>query len=250
MGRVAGKVAIVTGAASGLGAADAAMLAREGASVVLTDFNPSGEDVAAKIPGAMFIRHNVTSEADWAHVMATVEEKYGRLDVLVNNAGFVKFATIEECTLEEFRRHYAVHTEGTFLGCQNGIKLMKKSGGGSIINMASTTALIGYSLVPAYAAAKGAIRSLTRTVAVHCQEQGYNIRANVLFPGIIATPMMQASIDEVIKRGIPMPEQDPNRNPKPGVPDDIANLVLFLASDESRLINAAEFVIDDASVAR
>jgi 3(or 17)beta-hydroxysteroid dehydrogenase len=87
-------------------------------------------------------------------------------------------------------------------------------------------------------------------VAVHCQEQGYKIRANVLFPGIIATPMMQASIDELIKRGIPIPELDPDRNPKPGVPDDIANLVLFLASDESRLINAAEFVIDDASVAR
>jgi 3(or 17)beta-hydroxysteroid dehydrogenase len=250
MGRVAGKVAIITGAATGLGAADAAMLAREGAQVILTDVNPIGEQTAAAIPGAIFIRHDVTRPEDWANVMETVQSRFGRLDVLVNNAGIVIFETIEECSLENFRKHYAVHVEGTFLGCQNAIRLMKANGGGSIINMASTTALVGYSLVPAYTAAKGAIRSLTRNVAVHCQEQGYNIRANVVFPGIIATAMMQASIDEVVKRGIPMPEGDPAKMPKPGAPDDIANLILYLASDESRLINAAEFVIDDASVAR
>jgi len=250
MGRVQGKVAIITGAATGLGAADAAMLAREGARVILTDVNPAGEQTAAGIPGALFIHHDVTQEEDWARVMQRVEERFGRLDVLVNNAGIVQFKTIEECSLADFRKLYAVHVEGTFLGCQNGIRLMKKSGGGSIINMASTTALVGYSLVTAYTAAKGAIRALTRNVAVHCQEQGYNIRANVIFPGIIATQMMQASVDEVVRRGIAFPAADPATQPKPGVPDDIANLVLYLASDESRLINATEIVIDDASVAR
>jgi 3(or 17)beta-hydroxysteroid dehydrogenase len=250
MGRVSGKVAIVTGAAGGLGAADAAMLAREGAQVIITDVNQAGEETAAGIPGALFIHHDVSSEEGWAHVMQVVEERYGRLDVLVNNAGIVDFKTIEECSLKDFRRLYAVHVEGTFLGCQNAIKLMKKSGGGSIINMCSTTALIGYSLVVAYASAKGAIRSMTRNVAVHCQEQGYNIRANAIFPGIIATQMMQASVDEVVRRGIAFPEGDPAKMPKAGVPDDIANLVLYLASDESRLVNATEIVIDDASVSR
>jgi 3(or 17)beta-hydroxysteroid dehydrogenase len=250
MGRVSGKVAIVTGAAQGLGAADAALLAREGASVVLTDFNLAGEQVAAGIPGSIFVQHDVTKPEDWARVMTIVEQSFGRLDILVNNAGIVDFTTIEESTLENFRKVYAVSAEGTFLGCQAAIPLMKKSGGGSIINMASIASTVGYSLVASYAAAKGAVRSLSRNIAVHCQEQGYNIRCNVLLPGMIATPMTMAAGAEVERRGLAMPDVDPAKVPKFGVPDDIANLVLFLASDESRLINGAEILIDDAHTAK
>jgi 3(or 17)beta-hydroxysteroid dehydrogenase len=242
-GRVEGKVAIVTGAASGLGAADARMLAEEGAKVVLTDINDEqGRAVAAAIPGAVFLHHDVRSEDEWVQVIAETERLHGRCDILVNNAGVVRFTSVEETTLEEFRWQNQIMSEGTFLGCKHVIPLMKKGGGGSIINMASVAAIKGVGPIISYSAAKGAIRSMSRTVAVYCQERNYNIRCNVLLPGAHDTPMTAAALAL-------MPPTEPGlaqmQSRGQGKPEDVGYLVLFLASDESRQITGAEFVIDN-----
>ena len=233
MSRVAGKVVLITGAGSGLGQADAVRLAAEGARVVVTDVDTeAGRSVASEV-GGMFVRQDVRSEDDWRAAIRAALNKFGRLDVLVNNAGVVAAADIENTTLEQFRFINSVHVEGTFLGCKFGIEAMKAHGG-SIINIASITALRGSPLVFAYVAAKGAIRSMTTTVATHCKEMNYGIRCNAIFPGLIATPLSMAVVGD-----IPM-----------GKPIDVANLVLFLASDESAHMNGAELVLDDAAIAR
>lgn len=235
MKRVSGKVALITGAASGLGQADALLLAREGAHIVVTDVNEDeGRRVAQEV-GGVFVRHDVRSEDDWRRAIATTLECYGKLDVLVNNAGIVLAADIEQTSLEQYRLTNAIHAEGTFLGCRFGIAAMKEHGG-SIINIASITALRASPLVAAYAAAKGAIRSLSQTVAGHCLDHGYPIRSNAIFPGVMATPLVVAVVGE--------------NYPGAGQPEDVANMVLFLASDESRFINGAEFVIDHGATIR
>ncbi|RJG03194.1 SDR family oxidoreductase [Noviherbaspirillum sedimenti] len=231
MKRVEGKVALITGAASGLGKAEAILLAREGAKVIVTDVNDeAGRKLAQEIDGA-FIHHDVRSEDDWRRAIAFAVERYGKLDVLVNNAGIVVIADIETTSLEQYRLIHAIHSEGTFLGCKHGIEAMKKQGG-SIINTASLSALRAYPPVVAYASAKGAIRSLSMTVAAHCQDKGYPIRSNVIFPGNIDTPLLEGAM------GMKPP-------PGTGQPEDVANAVLYLASDESRFITGAEFVIDN-----
>jgi 3(or 17)beta-hydroxysteroid dehydrogenase len=235
MGRVEGKVVLITGAASGLGLADALMLAREGARVVVTDINEEAGRQVAKDCGGVFVRHDVTSEADWQRAAGTAIEQFGRLDVLVNNAGIVIPADIETTTLEQYRLINAIHSEGAFLGCKYAVKAMK-TGGGSIINIASIAAMRGSPEVLAYAAAKGAIRSLSQAVAAHCLQKGYPIRSNAIFPGIMATPLVVAVVGE--------------NYPGAGHPDDVANMVLFLASDESRFVNGAEFVIDNGASMR
>ena len=247
MGRVTGKVAIVTGAASGLGAADARLLAKEGASVVLTDVNATqGRETAASIPGAIFLQQDVRDEERWSAVVDETVKKLGRLDVLVNNAGLVIFQNVESATLADFRLQLAVMAEGTFLGMKHAIPAMAKGGGGSIINMASIAAIKGLSGTFAYGAAKAAIGSMTRSAAMHCQEQSYNIRINVLQPGAHDTPMTASALAQLppdypgldqIKKG-------------QGRPEDVANLVLFLASDESVRINGASIVIDQGETVR
>lgn len=235
MKRLDGKVALITGAASGLGKADAVVLAREGAKIVVTDINEEeGRKVAEEV-GGVFFRHDVRSEDDWRGAIATAVKYFGKLDILVNNAGIVIAADIEQTTLEQYRLINAIHAEGTFLGCKFGIEAMKGHGG-SIINVASITALRAAPEVAAYAAAKGAIRSLSRTVAGHCLGKGYGIRSNAIFPGVMATPLVVAVVGENYAGA--------------GQPEDVANLVLFLASDESRFITGAEFVVDNGAVAR
>jgi 3(or 17)beta-hydroxysteroid dehydrogenase len=247
MGRASGKVAIITGAASGLGAADARMLAREGASVVLTDVNEDlGRSVAKEIPESLFVAHDVRDESRWRTVVAETLKRFGKLNILVNNAGVVSFNSIEDCSLEEYRRINAIMSEGAFLGCKSAIPAIANSGGGSIINMSSVAAIRGLSALPAYSAAKGAILALTRSVAVHCQEKGYNIRCNALVPGAHDTPMTEAAI-----RRLPpdYPGLDQIRRGQ-GRPEDIANLVLFLASDESVRVTGASIVIDQGETIR
>ena len=248
MGRVSGKICVVTGAASGLGAADARRLAEEGAMVVLTDIDEAaGARLAAALPGSVFMPHDVRSEADWGRVVADTVARFGRLDVLVNNAGIVRFADIESCTLEDFRLINAVMLEGTFLGCKHAIPAMTKSGGGSIVNVASTSALIGYGIIPAYTAAKGGILAMTRSVAVHCQDKRNGIRCNVIVPGAHDTPMIAAAKDAQSEDS-----EDLKHSLGPGVgePVDVANLVLYLASDESRRVTGASLVIDGGETMR
>ena len=248
MSRLKGKVAIVTGAASGLGAADARMMAAEGARVVLTDVNAEqGEQVAKGIENAIFIKHDVRSEADWRAVIGKTLEAFGRLDVLVNNAGVVTFGTVEETTLEQFRFLNAVMSEGTFLGCKYAIPAMAKSGGGSIINVSSVGAIKGISPVLAYSAAKGAILSMTRSVAAHCQEQGNHIRCNSILPGAHETPMTVAALGALDASAAGLAEIQQNGQ---GKPEDVGHLVVFLASDESRHITGTQIVIDNGETSR
>jgi 3(or 17)beta-hydroxysteroid dehydrogenase len=248
MGRVSGKVAIVTGAASGLGKADATLLAREGASVVLTDINEAaGRELERSLgelsPGRiLFLPHDVRVEEQWTDIVRRTRERFGGLHVLVNNAGVVVVATPETTTLEQFRFANAVMSEGVFLGCKHAIPLLAASGGGSIINMSSTASHLGYPVFFAYSAAKGAVRAMTKSIAVHCQANKYNVRCNSIHAGAIETPMVALASREL---GMEMSayEQMPAGL---GKPEDVAQLVLYLASDESRFVNGAELVIDNA----
>lgn len=246
MGRVDGKVALITGGASGLGRADAEVLAREGAAVVLTDISDDAGNVAAeKIRAAggcaTFMHQDVSSEGQWQEVIAAVRDEHGRLDVLVNNAGIAIVESIEQCSLESFHMQNAIMSDGVFLGCKHALPLMHESGGGSIINMSSIASHLGYPIFFAYGAAKGAVRAMTKAIAVHCQMNGYEIRVNSIHPGAIDTPMIDKTASEL---GL---EDKTAISPVGlGRPEDVANVVLFLASDESRFVNGTEILIDNA----
>lgn len=243
MNRVAGKVALITGGASGLGAADARLLASEGAQVVITDIQADlGREVAASIPGALFLAHDVRDEIQWQAVVAQTVAHFGKLDVLVNNAGLVRFADVESCELGTFRLQMQVMVEGCFLGCKSALPYMTKGGGGSIINVASVAALKGISAIPAYSAAKAGILALTRSVAVHCQEQGYRIRVNAVAPGAHDTPMTRQALEQLPDDNAGLDQVNAHGQ---GRPEDVANLVLFLASEESRQITGTHIVIDN-----
>ena len=243
MGRVAGKVALITGGASGLGAADARRLAEEGARVAISDLQGDmGRELAASIPDALFLEHDVRDEAQWQDVVGKVVSHFGKLDVLVNNAGLVRFGHVEDCDLETFRLQMQVMVEGCFLGCKTAIPKMTKGGGGSIINVASVAALKGISAIPAYSAAKAGILALTRSVAIHCQEQGYRIRVNAIAPGAHETPMTQQALAELPGDNAGLDQVNAHGQ---GQPEDVANLVLFLASEESRQITGTHVVIDN-----
>jgi 3(or 17)beta-hydroxysteroid dehydrogenase len=252
MGRVSGKVALVTGAASGLGKADATRLVEEGARVVITDINEeAGRRLEATLNGASpgsayFMRQDVASEPRWQEVYAEVRRRFGGLHVLVNNAGMVVVGTPESATLEDFQRHLRVMTDSVFLACKHGIPLMAESGGGSIINMCSTATHLGYPVFYAYSAAKGAVRSMTKSIAVHCQMNHYNVRCNSIHAGAIDTPMVVKATHDLGMQ-MSMYDQTPVGL---GTPLDVANLVVYLASDESRFVNAAELLIDNGLVAQ
>lgn len=248
MGRLEGKIAIVTGAAKGLGEADARMFAREGATVILTDMDKdNGARVASEIgASAEFQMQDVRDEAAWEDLIADVVSRHGKLDILVNNAGVVEPGTIETQTAEEWRFVMAVSADGTFFGCKYAVPAMKASGGGSIINMASIASIQGEPVVAAYAAAKGAVESLTRSIAVHCANNGYNIRCNSVHPAGILTPMVEEIGPKMMDRTDLRPASEGPAASALGEPDDIANTVLFLASDESKFINGAAIRVDNA----
>ena len=252
MGRVDGKTALITGAASGLGLEDAKLLAAEGARVVLTDVNEEkGAAAAAEIgDAATFIKHDVSSEAEWQSVIAEIEKTHGGLDILVNNAGVVILSSPEDCTYEDFKFANAVMSDGVFLGCKYALPLLKKSKSGSIINMSSTASHIGYPIFFAYSAAKGAVRSMTKSLAVHCQAEGYPVRCNSVHAGAIETPMVQFAQGRADEQPQAIPETGVLPADSLGTPRDVANLVLYLASDESRFVTGGEFVIDNGLIAR
>lgn len=250
MGRVQDKVAIVTGAASGVGKEDAILLAREGARVVLTDVNEeAGRAVAEQIGAgqALFVRHDIASEDDWLKVMKLTHDTFGGLDILVNNAAILAYGTIEDTSLELWQKIQKVNSDGYFLGCKHGLLAMKERGGGSIVNMSSMAGIGGVSSFCAYSASKGAVAAMTRSIAAHCRSKGYKIRCNSIHPDGIKTPMV-SGLHTTLKPG-QMPsvrEKDPKQiMARFAEPQDIANLVLFLASDESRFIQGAEMRIDN-----
>ncbi len=248
--RLEGKVALISGGARGMGAAEARLFAREGASVVIGDvLEEEGRRVEAQIGEAggqaLFLSLDVTSESDWSNAVAAAVSRFGKLDVLVNNAGVTGAGggggpvMVEETTVEVWDRIMDVNAKGVFLGTKAAIPEMRRAGGGSIINISSIYGLVGSGGSSAYHASKGAVRLLTKATAI--QYAGEGIRANSVHPGFIETPMTAAI------------RADPDRNRRMlsgtplgrlGVPDDVAYGVLFLASDESSFMTGSELVID------
>jgi NAD(P)-dependent dehydrogenase (short-subunit alcohol dehydrogenase family) len=248
MGRVAGKVAIVTGGASnpGLGRAIAISLAREGAHVVVTDVDVAGaEKTAADIRtsggSAVALAQDVTSEARWREVIASAVSSYGRLDILVNNAGIAVLKPITELTLDDFNRQINVNLTSVFLGCKYALAQMRESGGGSIINISSVAGLVGIPTCAAYSASKGGVRLLTKCVALEGAPS--NTRCNSVHPGFIWTNM-QAAATALPRAASPQPTAASVPLGRMGQPDDIANCVLYLASDEASYVTGAEFTVD------
>ncbi len=240
-GRVAGKVAIVTGGARGLGEADARLLVAEGAKVVITDIDVESGQATANAIGAVFMQQDVRDEKRWKEVIAETLNQFGRLDILVNNAGIVDFTSIADSTLETFRFVNSVMVEGTFLGCQNAIPAMVKTGGGSIINISSIAAKRGMGPIISYTAAKGAILAMTRSIAAHCLEVKNNVRCNVIVPGTHDTDMVKAAMGDLTEEQLAESVKDNSM----GKPEDVGKLVLYLASDESRFINGSDILIDN-----
>lgn len=244
MGRVANKVALITGGASGLGLASARRLAEEGATVVIADINlEQGQAAASEIPGVCFELLDVTREANWISLIDKVIADYGHLDILVNCAGVVRLASIEDTTEEIWRLVNAVGTDGTFFGCKHALRVMKGAGSGSIINMCSTASISGGPGIFAYAASKSAIRGMTKSVACLSTENGYGVRCNSIHPGNMRTPMLQG-VQDIVRANDPQAAQA-MENVWVGEPIDVANMVLFLASDESISVNGAAMVIDN-----
>ena len=254
MGRVAGKTALVTGAGTGLGRASALLLAKEGARVAVTDINEStvretSEMIRDAGGESLHLHQDVAELEHWQRVMRALEEKFGRLDILVNNAGIAIARNIETTTPEEWRRTMAINLDGVFYGCQQAIPLMKRTGG-SIINLSSIDGIIGESELAAYCASKGGVRTLSKAVAVHCGEQRYGIRCNSIHPGYVWTPQTENYLRDL---GQLESEREKTLARHPigylGEPDDIAYMVLYLASDESKFVTGAEMVVDGGYLA-
>ena len=242
-----GKVAIITGGASGIGAACAEILAREGASVLATDIDDiGGAALADKIKaegGAALYRHqDVTHEAAWPEIIGAAEKHFGRLDILVANAGIGVIGPVVDMSLADWRRQMAVNLDGVFLSVKHAIPAMRRAGGGSIVIMSSVAGLRGSAGFGAYCASKGGVRLFAKAVAMECAAARDNIRVNTVHPGVIDTPIWTR---------MPGVSPDPHAIAKLAVPlgvagsaEDIANGVLFLASDASRHMTGAELVID------
>jgi NAD(P)-dependent dehydrogenase (short-subunit alcohol dehydrogenase family) len=262
MGRVSGKIALVTGGANGIGRGCALALAKDGASVVVTDLaTTAGRACAAEIEeaggAALFIEHDTTSEDAWASVIAAIKARFGKLNILVNNAGIAVPGLITETSLADWRKQQAVNVEGVFLGVKHALPLMRESGGGSIINMSSVAGLKGSANLSSYCASKGAVRLFTKAAALECAAAKDGVRVNSVHPGIIETAIWDAigsgmgggeaganrlDLDAVTAMATPLGVK--------GFPEDIAAGVVYLASDESRYVTGAELVIDGGMCAR
>jgi 3(or 17)beta-hydroxysteroid dehydrogenase len=247
--RLAGKVALITGGASGLGANFAELMVREGGKVMLADINEGlGHDVAAKLgASAAFVKLDVTSEDQWKAAIAATVAKFGALHVLLNSAGIGLTKTVEDIELEEWRRVHAIDLDGVFLGCKHGVAEIKKHTatlGGSIINISSIAGIIAGANMAAYNSAKAGVRLLSKSVALHCAKSGYNIRCNSVHPTFIDTPILDRHRkrfgDEVMRqkfgRQIPIGRL--------GRPEEVGWGLVYLASDESSFMTGAELVLD------
>lgn len=255
MGRVDGKVAIVTGGAMGIGRACAERLAEEGAKVAITDVVDDAGEIAAKAINdaggeAIFLHHDVTSEAQWQAILPVIVDRLGGPHVLVNNAGIAILSPITEMSLEDFQRQNRVNLDGVFLGLKYCIPAIAAAGGGSIVNVSSVAGIKASPGLSAYSMTKGGVRLLSKSVAKECANAGLNIRVNSVHPGIIETAIWdkmgfpaaeganQVDVAAVATNSVP--------GGKVGKPRNIADGVLFLASDDSEYINGSEMVIDHA----
>jgi len=250
MGRVSNKVALVTGAAQGLGAAIAAMLAKEGASVVLSDINIDGvrqqaNDINSSHAGrAVAIEHDVTDAEQWASAVKQCKEMFGGLNILVNNAGIGSIGNVIDETFENWKRVHSIDLDSVFLGCKTAIPLMAESGGGSIVNISSIPGIIAGHNLAAYNSAKAAVRHLSKSVALHCARARNNIRSNSVHPVFVDTPILdgmsrgedRAETLKKLARQIPIG--------RVADPDDVAYAVLYLASDESGFVTGSELKVD------
>lgn len=256
--RLAGKTALVTGAARGIGEAIAQAFLAEGATVWLTDVDRlAAERTADRLGPAARVAHlDVRSEADWERVIAAVLERDTRLDILVNNAGITGFQDgfrphdPENAALEDWRAVHETNLDGVFLGCKHGIRAMRRTGTGSIINMASRSGMVGIPAAAAYASSKAAIRNHTKTVALYCAEQGMTIRCNAICPAAVLTPMWEPMLGDGPDRAERMAEivaDTPLR--RFASPAEVAAVAVMLASDEATYITGSEIVMDGGILA-
>ncbi|MBI1180833.1 MAG: glucose 1-dehydrogenase [Alphaproteobacteria bacterium] len=248
-GRVAGKVAVVTGAAGGLGSAIARRLADEGARLALTDIDEAAvKKVAETIPGAIALQHDVTDENRWQDVLATVAQEFGAIHVLVNNAGIGAAGTVEQTDYAEWKRVHAIDLDSVFLGCKYALPYLRQAAaagtGCAIVNISSIAGIIAGHNVSAYNSAKAAVRHLTKSVALHCARSAPGVRCNSVHPAFVDTPILDdiarnMSREEALEK---LARQIPIR--KVGEPDDVAWGVVYLAADESKFMTGAELVLD------
>ncbi|MBI2743525.1 MAG: glucose 1-dehydrogenase [Chlamydiales bacterium] len=256
-GRIQGKVALITGAAQGIGKACAELFAREGAFVFISDIQDAqGEALAKEIgPGACYVHLDVQSEKEWKQITGQILKQKGRLDILINNAGITGFQEgfgpqdPEMASLESWRKVEAINSEGTFLGCKYAIQAMKTKGG-AIVNLSSRSGVVGIPGAAAYAASKASVRNHTKSVALYCCQKQYPIRCNSLHPAAILTPMWEEMLnkEEDREKQLARIAQDiPMR--RLGAPEEVAYAALFLASDESSYITGAEITVDGGILA-
>ena len=246
MGRVDGKVALVTGGASGIGRACARLLVAEGARVAITDIDAAGGRAVANEIGedGFFIEHDVTDETAWQAAVEQTVAVFDGLQIVVQSAGIAMNASVVDTSLEDWRRIHAVDLDGVFLGCKTAIPAMAESGGGSIVNISSVSGIIAGHNLAAYNSAKAGVRLLSKSVALHCARRATNIRCNSVHPTFIDTPMLSPILEHVggdagrdkLARQVPLG--------RIGEADDVAYAVLYLASDESTFVTGAELVID------
>ncbi|MFD2166101.1 glucose 1-dehydrogenase [Thalassotalea euphylliae] len=258
MKRLNGKVALITGAARGIGAAIAKLFVAEGAKVLVTDINDVlGQDLASELGAqAHYLHLDVAKESDWHDAVSFISSEYGHLDVLVNNAGITGFLETdgphdpESFELSSWRKVHQTNIEGVALGCKHAISIMKEKQSGSIINISSRSGLVGIPGAAAYASSKAAVRNHTKSVALHCASYQYGIRCNSVHPGAILTPMWDAMLGEGEARAVSI-EHVSSEIPlgRMGNADDVAYGVLYLASDESKYVTGIELNIDGGILA-
>lgn len=256
--RLEGKVALITGAAQGIGEAIALLFVKEGAHVIISDINdPKGKVVEQECGSkGLYLHLDVREEKQWQDILQQITKRFGKLDILVNNAGITGFQEgfgpqdPEHASLQSWRQVHAVNSDGVFLGCKHAIAHMKQSLAASIVNISSRSGLVGIPGAAAYASSKAAIRNHTKTVALYCCQQGYKIRCNSIHPAAILTPMWEPMLGQgperekmmaAITKDIPMH--------KMGMPEDVAHAALFLASDESKYITGTELTLDGGLLA-